>query len=72
MTMSLREFVAQVKTNTLKIPVPTCARCGEELQESITGCRKTGDGFVCSDCYYEMFGEIVASAPITTARIRKG
>jgi len=34
-----------------------CAKCDVELQETITGNRKSHLGNVCSDCYYDIFGE---------------
>jgi hypothetical protein len=49
-----------------------CVSCGILLQESITGRRKTCDGDVCSDCYYEKVGEVIDQHPITSGRVRRG
>lgn len=49
-----------------------CASCGVELQESITGCRKTDKGHVCSDCYYDMFGDLLEKHPIGVPRMHRG
>ena len=49
-----------------------CASCGIALQESITGCRGTYKGYVCSDCYYDMMGEAVEAQPIGVPRMHRG
>jgi len=50
----------------------TCHACNRVLQESVTGNRPTSDGPVCSDCYYELLGQVVERHPITTARAHRG
>ncbi len=48
-----------------------CA-CTEIIQESITGCRRLGDGtFACSDCYYENLGEALEAYPIGPRRLAR-
>lgn len=51
---------------------PCCCECGVLLQETITGKRKTPKGEACSDCYYELLGELIEQHPIVTAGIRRG
>ena len=54
------------------VKLAKCAGCGIELQESITGCRETSEGHVCSDCYYEKLGELVEKHPIGIPRMHRG
>jgi hypothetical protein len=51
---------------------PQCAVCSILLQETITGKRRTEHGDVCSDCYYEVLGEVIDEHPIVSARVRRG
>ncbi|WP_166145859.1 hypothetical protein [Methylosinus sp. RM1] len=50
----------------------TCVSCGIPLQESITGNRHCAEGFVCSDCYFDDFGEELDRHPIATLRVVRG
>lgn len=49
-----------------------CRNCGVKLQETITGKRHTPKGDTCSDCYYEMLGEMIEDHPIASGGIRRG
>ena len=49
----------------------TCPDCGRLLQESVTGCRPSEHGFLCSDCYYESLGKLIEEHPITSPRGRR-
>jgi hypothetical protein len=49
-----------------------CACCNTDLQETVTGRRRSPKGDVCSDCYFEQLGEVVEESPISTARVRRG
>jgi predicted RNA-binding Zn-ribbon protein involved in translation (DUF1610 family) len=50
----------------------TCPHCGVAIQETITGKRRTPQGFACSECYYEQLGAEVAQYPILTGGVRRG
>ena len=52
--------------------VCSCAECGRELRETITGNRRLDDKFVCSDCYYEKLGEMIEQNPIVGPRALRG
>ena len=48
-----------------------CTACGEDIQETVTGCRRLASGqYVCSDCYFEHFDKI-ETTPIMSPRIRR-
>jgi hypothetical protein len=49
-----------------------CCSCQVPLQETITGKRKTSEGFACSDCYYEELGEELEQRPLGSAGVRRG
>ncbi len=49
-----------------------CAECEIVLQEAITGCRETHKGYMCSDCYYDMMGEMAEEYPIGIPRMHRG
>jgi hypothetical protein len=49
-----------------------CSSCAVPLQESITGCRRLGDGsHVCSDCYFRKLSDALEQYPILTPRVRR-
>jgi protein-arginine kinase activator protein McsA len=48
-----------------------CAGCGVTLQETITGKRQLQGRDVCSDCYYEAFGNFIEEYPIVSAGKRR-
>jgi len=50
--------------------VSSCAYCKTWLQESVTGSRPTADGNVCSDCYFEAWGDLVEQHPISSPKRR--
>ncbi|MCW2244920.1 hypothetical protein M2352_000511 [Azospirillum fermentarium] len=74
--LQFREALAKdQKALNDKQPTPGvkgCGTCGVPLQESITGCRKCGDKYVCSDCYFEAFGEVLEAHPIGAFRVLRG
>ena len=74
MTLTAREFLARMKDKKYDPfdNVPRCAKCDQGLSESVTGNRHTSEGFVDSDCYFDMLSEVVEEHPIRTARIRRG
>lgn len=49
-----------------------CCICSVSLQETLTGKRKTADGYACSDCYYDRIGAEIEQYPIASAGIRRG
>jgi hypothetical protein len=49
-----------------------CFHCQVPLQETLTGKRKTSDGFVCSDCYYDELGAEIERRPLGSAGVRRG
>ena len=53
--------------------VECCADCAVPLMEAVTGNRRLGNGdHVCSDCYFERWGDEVESHPIFTPQILRG
>ena len=57
--------------DTLGLPVGIkgCDGCGIPLQESVTGNRRLKSGrFLCSDCYFEEFGDFLEKNPISAYR----
>lgn len=52
-------------------PACRCARCNIELQETITGNRRVGNDRVCSDCYFDDFGELIDERPIGVPHARR-
>jgi hypothetical protein len=50
---------------------PRCCKCGVVLRETFTGRRPTPQGEACSDCYYELLGELIEQHPIGFAGIRR-
>jgi hypothetical protein len=49
-----------------------CCSCKVPLQETITGKRKLGDSYACSDCYYEALGLEIEERAITSGGVRRG
>lgn len=53
--------------------VLTCPDCGVPLMESLTGNRPMGDGtHLCSDCYFERWGQEIDVYPISAPRRVRG
>jgi len=74
MTMTAREFLRRMENEATEPfdNAPRCVRCGKVLSESVTGSRRTADGYVDSDCYYDGLSTIVEANPIFTPRLRRG
>lgn len=49
-----------------------CGRCKQALRGAITGRRKIGNEYVCSDCYFEEFGNELEKHPLFVPRKRMG
>lgn len=45
-----------------------CATCSVALQETVTGCRPSENGPVCSDCYFDALGAELDKHPIFMPR----
>ncbi len=72
MAILLKDLLAHPeKVDTLKLSPQKCAYCDIDLQETITGKRRTPKGYACSDCYYEQLGEGVEKHPIASPRVRR-
>lgn len=76
MPLSLKQFFGAVERDKElleagKAPkgVHTCNSCGVPLQESVTGNRP---GELCSDCYFDKFGEELDAHPIGSLRVSRG
>lgn len=63
---------AQLNRRVSPPGITGCASCGVPLQESLTGCRKCGDEYVCSDCYFEQIGKELEEFPISSLRVSRG
>lgn len=86
MPLNFKEFLAAVEADASALKdaaalkdgsappgVTICADCNIPLQESVTGHRERGDGsHVCSDCYFEAFGDELDRHPVRGARIIRG
>jgi hypothetical protein len=71
MAITLNDLIENPGLNLWdKASQETCCKCNTPLQETITGKRKIGDKFACSDCYYEELGEAIERHPI--AGFRRG
>ena len=50
----------------------SCAKCNVTIQESITGCRRFGDGsFACSDCFYDSLSNDLEAHPVAPRRLAR-
>lgn len=58
--MSREEYVSRHHT--------VCCSCSITLHESLTGCRDTKEGPMCSDCYFKLLSEHIDENPINTPR----
>ena len=63
-------ILARYDEQAKKAPVSSCARCKTWLQESVTGCRSTAEGHVCSDCYFDAWGDLVEEHAISSPKRR--
>lgn len=55
------EMPREVLVNVHHTP---CSQCGVPLRESITGCRSTQIGPICSDCYFKLLSDHIDENPI--------
>lgn len=80
MALSYAEYAEIVRSDRemirdLKAPegVAECAHCRVPLMESVTGNRRLGDGaHVCSDCYFDRWGNEIDERPLLTPRLTHG
>jgi len=73
MAMKGADFLKLTDKEILEIAqLKSCSRCNQPLQKTVTGCRKTGKGYVCSDCYFEEFGNELEKHPLFVPRKRMG
>lgn len=63
-------ILARYKEEAKQAPISSCAECHIWLQESVTGCRPSPKGPVCSDCYFELLGALVEEHPVTSPKRR--
>jgi hypothetical protein len=73
---ALEKDRAKLKSRKAPNGITTCSVCDIPLQESITGnrvVRKNGRvRHVCSDCYFEKWGDEIEKHPIAMPRRRRG
>lgn len=71
-----REVIRRDKAMLDKLQAPVgvekCPHCGVPIMEATTGNRAFGEENVCSDCYFEKWGDEVEQHPIFTPRIVRG
>ena len=73
MVLYLKDLAENPKLlEELRAQQPSCKVCGVVLQETITGKRSVPGGYACSDCFYEVLGEVVEKHPIASAGTRRG
>ena len=66
----VERILARYDERAKHAPLSSCAACHTWLQESVTGCRPSPEGPVCSDCYFELLGALVEEHPITSPKRR--
>lgn len=66
MLVSGEKAAKMPKEPRVNMPHTTCKTCGIALRESITGCRRTQKGPMCSDCYFKALSKHIAQNPIIT------
>ncbi len=66
----VQRILARYEAQAKLAPVSSCAECHTWLQESVTGCRPSPKGPVCSDCYFELLGALVEEHPIVSPKRR--
>jgi len=72
MPMTLDQFIAALPSRRKRLPgVQSCALCRIPLQESLTGCRYTDKGYVCSDCYFQELSDELEQFPIFMPRVHR-
>ena len=73
MAMTLQQFLDKQKENPkLDEQGTPCSKCGKKINYS-TGQERLGSGnLVCSDCYFEMWGDEIEKHPIISPGIKRG
>ena len=73
MPISAKEFLEIVEARRIDLPcVQRCVKCGTALQETVTGNREIAGGHVCSDCYFNLWGEELDKFPIGMPKSSRG
>jgi len=73
MPLTLEQLRNQIAARRTELPgAQRCVLCSVQLQETVTGNRKTDEGHVCSDCYFQAFGDELDHHPIFMPRISHG
>lgn len=73
MLISSEQFLAErVARKKNLASAQRCAECSVALQETVTGCRPSEKGLVCSDCYFDAFGAELDEHPIFMPRSAHG
>jgi hypothetical protein len=73
MLISSEQFLAErVSRKQNLASAQRCACCNVALQETVTGCRPSEKGLVCSDCYFDAFGVELDNHPIFMPRSAHG
>jgi hypothetical protein len=80
MALTYAEFALIVQSDRDKVRrreppdgVAKCPECAVPLMESVTGNRRLGDGrHVCSDCYFELWGNEIDDHPLLTPQLVRG
>lgn len=75
MPLSYNEFVKGLDEKLSKLKngeqisgMTACKVCSIPLQETVTGCRIINGDHVCSDCYFDAFGDELDAHPIRMPR----
>ena len=69
MLISAKQFLAERASRKKELSgAQRCASCNVALQETITGCRPSEKGMVCSDCYFDAIGAELDNHPIFMPR----
>lgn len=73
MAMTARQFLASFGDRQKNLPgAHRCVSCNVPLQETITGCRHTSEGYKCSDCYFDALSAEFDSHPVFMPRSVRG
>lgn len=69
MLISSDQFIAERAVRRKELAgAQRCANCNVALQETVTGCRPSEKGLVCSDCYFDAIGAELDKHPIFMPR----
>lgn len=71
--MNVKEFKEKMKDPAFRLAgAPVCSKCGDVIDLQVNGVRKYGDKDVCTDCWFDLFGDEIEKHPICMPRVHHG